>query len=39
MNTAAGVVLLLLVIFVAIQLARGTLGAWLSAKFLNKAAA
>lgn len=39
MGSAAFVVLVLLAIVLAIQLARGTLGQWLAAKFLNRAPA
>ena len=37
MGSATYVVLVVLAIVVAVQLARGTLGQWLRAKFLNKA--
>lgn len=36
MNTLAALLLTFLAIIVAIQLANGTAGAWLKAKFLNR---
>lgn len=36
MNTLAALVLTFLAVVVAIQLANGTAGAWLKAKFLNQ---
>jgi len=38
-DTLASVVLMVLAVIVLLQLARGTLGSWLSAKFLNRAPA